>query len=191
MRRLYRGRHLLDSSKSMTLCSDDSLSGAEFVWWDSRVGVSAADLERVARPSTGWPAWVVDAPYVASAYPRLGQHPDPTVGANCQTYAYAVLSLFGQKVPPHRSSDLWEDLDLPHVDRGDERDLDLVLFNEEDVAWGAHVAMVFGDRLLHLCAEIGHPDLWDWNDFTCRERYSTVVGIVRVPPNAEGRNRGR
>ncbi|GAB3537845.1 hypothetical protein GCM10027403_22930 [Arthrobacter tecti] len=60
--------------------------------------------------------------------------------------------------------------------------LDLVLFNKTHDAWGAHVAIYLkGGQLLHLCAEVGHPAIWTYDDFKRRERYRSIVGAVRVP----------
>lgn len=53
--------------------------------------------------------------------------------------------------------------------------------NRTGEAWGAHVAIVFGDFLLHLSAEVGWPALWSWEEFAVRERYSRLVGVVRAP----------
>lgn len=60
------------------------------------------------------------------------------------------------------------------------QDLDLVLFNREPRAWGAHVAVVMDGQLIHLCAEVGTPAVWRWSHFTERERYRSVVGLVRI-----------
>jgi len=123
---------------------------------------------------------VAVAPYRFEAHPQASDSIPLASGANCQRYAYAVLALFDRRVPPHRSSELWEDSTLKHPDRTDAHDLDLVLFNDSDNAWGAHVAIVVGDGLLHLCAEEGRPAIWSWADFARRPRYEHVVGLVRA-----------
>ena len=128
-------------------------------------------------PEQGWPHWLATVPYAASQHP-LAREPLPIAqGANCQRYAYAVLAAFGRQVPPHRSSELWaEDLEHPAA----AQPFDLALFNADDESWGAHVAVVMGDdELLHLCAEEGRPVVWRWADFASRERYRTLVGLVR------------
>lgn len=140
------------------------------------------ELDRVLRPRDGWPVWVTDAQYRATSHPSAVALPPIEQGANCQRYAYAVLSLLERRVPPHRSSELWDDPTLVHVVRDDAADLDLALFNDSDDAFGAHVAVVFGEGLLHLCAEVGAPALWSWSDFAARPRYAHLVGIVRVLP---------
>jgi hypothetical protein len=147
-----------------------------------RLGMPLSITELGSRvPPEGWPNWVVTVPYVGSAHPQSENNAPISVGANCQRFAYAVLGLFGRNLPPHRSSELWEDSTFDHVTRSHIRDLDLVLFNSTADAWGAHVAVALGGRLLHLCAEAGRPALWQWTDFAARKRYATLVGAVRVP----------
>jgi len=144
--------------------------------------VTADALDRLA-PCGGSPAWVSCAPYLSDAHPGAADPRPWGEGANCQRYAYAVLALFAREVPPHRSSELWADLRFGHPPRDDARDLDLALFGRSEKAWGAHVAVVVGDVLLHLCAEVGRPTTWRWSDFAERERHSHLVGLVRVAPN--------
>ncbi|MGN6206413.1 hydrolase [Humibacter sp.] len=143
--------------------------------------ITKAELSRVAVPRSGWPSWARDAPYATAVFPDAVRSARPEDGANCQVYAYAVLALFGRMVPPHRSSELWDDRSFAHVEPDEARDLDLVLFSTNGAAWGAHVAVAFGPSLLHLCAEEGRPALWMWEDFAARSRYAAVVGVVRVP----------
>jgi len=133
------------------------------------------------QPARGWPAWVFTAPYVGVAHPQEPSLGPIESGANCQRYAYGVVSLFNRQVPDHRSSELWDDPSLAHPSLDHLQDLDLVLFNADDSAWGAHVAVLIGRQLLHLCAEVGHPAVWSWSDFARRPRYSTIIGAVRPP----------
>ncbi|MBB6397480.1 cell wall-associated NlpC family hydrolase [Actinomadura coerulea] len=101
-------------------------------------------------------------------------------GANCQLFAYEVLTLFGFDPPDLRSSELWADADFTEPVAA-ARPYDLVLFNPTQDAWGAHVGVVAGaDQILHLCAEVGHPAVWSWQEFRARPRYRTLVGIKRV-----------
>ena len=141
--------------------------------------VSASQLGPLV-PSGGWPEWVFMTPYVGSAHPQAAQATPIANGANCQRFAYAVLGLFGIAVPPHRSSELWEDRQLDHVIPSDVRDLDLVLFNRTADAWGAHVVVALAGGFLHLSAEVGRPALWQWSDFAERERYQAIIGAIRV-----------
>lgn len=47
--------------------------------------------------------------YNAHILPKEGKPLDLSVGANCQVYAYAVLTHFGKHPPLLRSSQLWTD----------------------------------------------------------------------------------
>lgn len=135
------------------------------------------------KPAGGWPPWVFQASYVAAAHPQQRPRRPIVEGANCQRYAYGVLALFGIAVPDHRSSELWRDPAFKHPVRESARDLDLALFNTGLSAWGAHVAVVLGGRLLHLSVEVGSPTIWDWQDFAARDR--ALIGLVRcsqLPP---------
>jgi hypothetical protein len=66
-------------------------------------------------------------PYVASADAGAVGPGQWLEGANCQVFAYDVLSLFGLSCPPLHSSNLWEDRAATVVERPEP--LDLVLFN--------------------------------------------------------------
>jgi len=130
-------------------------------------------------PAGGWPAWVADVPYDGDLPPQAAAPIER--GATCHRYAYAVLGLLDRPVPPLWSDELWAH-DFAHVGLDDVEPADLVLFSADGGAFGAHVALAAGGgRLLHLCAEVGRPTLWTWADFAARERYRTVVGLVRVP----------
>ncbi|MCL2464785.1 MAG: hydrolase [Micrococcales bacterium] len=140
------------------------------------------ELAKWLRPPGGWPQWAVGVPYLGAAHPQAAQLPPLAQGANCQRYAFAVLELFGRRVPPHRSSELWGDSSFAHVAPDEATSLDLALFGATHDAWGAHVAVVIGDdALLHLCAEVGEPAIWRWCDFAARARYTHVVGVLRPP----------
>ncbi len=131
-------------------------------------------------PEGGWPDWIFTAHYDGAAHPLAVSLNPPSEGANCQLFAYATVRLFGLTVPPHRSSELWEDGRFAHIGAGDVRRLDLVLFNRSSDAWGAHIAVVVAGGFLHLCAEVGRPTVWQWSDFAERDRYRAVVGAIRV-----------
>ena len=137
-------------------------------------------------PANGWPAWVFEAPYSAAAHPQQSQRRPIGEGANCQRYAYGILALFGQTVPNHRSSELWDDVGFDHPAVHDAANLDVALFSPDGSAWGAHVAVVMGDRLLHLSAEVGRPAVWRWDDFAARDRYRRLVGLVRCRTAGSG-----
>ncbi|MFD9795554.1 hydrolase [Streptomyces sp. NPDC059070] len=131
--------------------------------------------------------WAV--PYVGSRFPgssAVADFPGLEKGANCQLYAYEVLRHFGLTPPALRSSDLWADTRatsrVPVA-----RPLDLVLFNATDDAYGAHVGVCVDEgRVLHLCAEVGRPAVWEMREFSARERYRVVIGIKRVIGGTRG-----
>ena len=145
------------------------------------MALTIAELDRYPRPRDGWPRWTLTCPYRANAIPGARRPDQLEFGANCQLYAYAILALFARSVAPHRSSELWDDPALTRVALEDAEDLDLALFSPTGDAWGAHVAVVLGNRLLHLSAEVGRPALWHWRDFAVRPRYRVLVGLIRVP----------
>nr|WP_189309474.1 CHAP domain-containing protein [Streptomyces brasiliensis] len=122
-------------------------------------------------------------PHVGARFPgsrAVVDRPDLDLGANCQVFAYAVLRHFGLAVPDLRSSDLWADTRATTRVRT-ARPLDLLLFNATDDAYGGHVGVqVHGGRVLHLCAEVGRPAVWDPADFAVRERYRVLIGVKRV-----------
>jgi cell wall-associated NlpC family hydrolase len=100
--------------------------------------------------------------------------------ANCQQYAYTVLAHFGLQVPPLRAAELWTDSRL-HTVTGDEQPLDLVLYAPTKDPYAAHVGVIVGDdAILHLCAELNHPAVWNERGFAQRERYSCRIGARRV-----------
>ena len=129
------------------------------------------------------PADLWATPYVGARFPgsaAVRDRPGLTAGANCQSFAYAVLELFGLEPAPWRSSDLWADTRLTcRVTVA--QPLDLALFNPTGEAWGAHVGVVVEeDRILHLCAEAGRPAVWSTGEFAARERYRTLLGFKRM-----------
>jgi hypothetical protein len=129
-------------------------------------------------PSTFW-----SVPYKGSRFPgsaAVTARPGLAAGANCQMFAYEVLRHFGLAPPALRSSDLWTDTQAT-VRVSAARPLDLILFNATDDAYGAHVGVrVHEGRVLHLCAEVGRPAVWEPVEFAARERYRVLVGIKRV-----------
>ncbi len=134
-------------------------------------------------PSCGWPPGFWQIPYVPTAIPGAAVQPSSWLrGSNCQRFAYGVLSLFNRQVPPLRSSELWDDtIACSTVDRP--QSLDLVFYGPTANAFGAHVGVWFDhDSILHLCAEVGIPAVWDNEDFARRSRYAQLVGFKRVHP---------
>lgn len=143
-------------------------------------GESADSASIVSRiPRAYW-----EIPYDGSQVPGRRRPTSVFEGANCQRYAYAVLALFGLNVPAVRSSDLWSD--RSSTIRVDEpRALDLVLFGGGVNAWGAHVGVYLGgEKVLHLCKEVGLPTVWTLNEFRSKPRYRRLVGFKRVLKDA-------
>ncbi|WP_436770838.1 cell wall hydrolase [Yinghuangia sp. YIM S09857] len=131
-------------------------------------------------------------PYVFARHPGATAPGDVAGGANCQVYAYAVLAHFGRHVPPLHSSDLWADRAATEIAEV-AAPLDLVLFDSgglPDAAEGyaAHVGIhVAPGRVLHLCAEVGVPVVWSYDEFAARPRYARLLGIKRVRPAVHAR----
>lgn len=133
------------------------------------------------RPAKRWPPWLWSVPSAGSQHPGAADPRPIDAGANCQRYAYEVLSLFGHHVDDLRSSELWADTSsTSRVGDGDLAPLDLVLFNATGNPYGAHVGLVMAaDEVLHLCGEVGHPATWSLADFAARPRYARLLGAKR------------
>jgi lipoprotein Spr len=104
---------------------------------------------------------------------------DVTCGANCQSFAYALLRHFGRSVSPLRSSELWDDRrETQQV--ATLRPLDLVLFNGMAKAFGAHVGVYLGNgRAIHLSSRVGLPAVWTLDRFSREPGYEFLVGAKR------------
>jgi lipoprotein Spr len=134
-------------------------------------------------------------PYNPDRHPQAAEF-DILQGANCQLFAYALLKHFGVSVPPFRSSELWEDVD--HTDVVNElAPLDLLLFNDSNNSWGAHVAVSLGeDVVIHLSRQIGRPAICSFSEMVSNPKYNVFIGAKRVrsanhPPRpARGSARG-
>lgn len=101
-------------------------------------------------------------------------------GANCQLFAYALLRHFGLTVPPYRSSELWADEEHTRVVH-DFEPLDLLLFTDNETAWGAHVAVYIGDgHLIHLSKDVGLPEVCSISELLKRPKYCRLLGARRV-----------
>ncbi|MER5182298.1 hydrolase [Streptomyces sp. NPDC002896] len=129
------------------------------------------------------PASLWSVPYVGHRFPgssAVARRPDLAAGANCQLFAYEVLRHFGLAPPDLRSSDLWSDTQAT-IRVSEAQPLDLLLFNATDNAYGAHVGVWAGEgQVLHLCAEVGRPSVWETPEFAARERYQVLIGVKRV-----------
>jgi cell wall-associated NlpC family hydrolase len=100
-------------------------------------------------------------------------------GANCQRFVYALLAHFGYEVAPMRSSELWADREFTcQTDRM--RPLDILMFNREEKARGAHLALYLGNhRAIHLSKSVGVPTIWPLSEFARQAQYTVLVGIKR------------
>ncbi|MCW2601490.1 MAG: Cell wall-associated hydrolase [Frankiales bacterium] len=125
------------------------------------------------------PTWFWEVPFVASRSPGAVARSGLRQGGNSQLFAYEVLAHFGFRIPDVRSAELWRDTDATRVVL-ESRPLDLALFHDREQAWGAHVGVVVSDtEVLHLCAEVGTPTIWSWDDFASRTRYAHLIGFKR------------
>lgn len=100
-------------------------------------------------------------------------------GANCQQFCFELLRYFGFEIGVMRSSDLWVDNEWTRQVSEPEV-FDLLLFNDSEESYGAHVGIYIGDdQVLHLSKEIGVPIVWNINEFFVRSSYKALVGIKR------------
>ena len=125
------------------------------------------------------PSWYWDVPYDADRYPGAVPRGELALGANCQLFAYEVLSTFGIAIPDLRSAELWRDNEATVVAL-EPHPLDLVLFHDREQAWGAHVGVVCSDtEVVHLCKEVGRPVVWTFAQFAATPRYANLIGFKR------------
>ncbi len=133
------------------------------------------------------PAAFWQVPYAGARFPgsrAVAERPGLEHGANCQSFAGAVLERSGLLVPALRSSELWADT-ASTVRVAEPLPLDLLFFGRDEDPWGAHIGVhAGGDSVLHLCAEAGRPALWSLADFAARERYRVLLGAKRVTVRA-------
>ena len=116
--------------------------------------------------------------YNGAAHP-LAAMPGLSRGANCQRFVFELLKHFGYEIAPMRSSELCEDRTFTQrVSRM--RAFDILMFNRDERAWGAHVALYLGNgRAIHLAKAIGRPVIWDVPDFFASEGCRVLVAIKR------------
>ncbi len=118
--------------------------------------------------------------YEGDRHPQSAEFDFGNKGANCQLYAYALLKHFGVIVPPFRSSQLWEDKKHTKVVY-DLEPLDLLLFNDTNDSWGAHVAVYIGEEMvIHLAKNIGLPDICPLQKMLLNPRYKVFIGAKRI-----------
>ena len=132
------------------------------------------------------PESFMSVPYVGARYPGAPGVKGVEGGANCQQYAYTLLRYFGREIPDFRSSDLWED--RLHTELvTDLQPLDLLLWNDRDQSWGAHVGLYLGDgQAVHLAQSIGRPVVWPLARFVDTPAYRVFIGAKRVLNSSAG-----
>jgi hypothetical protein len=136
------------------------------------------------------PSYFFSVQYNGDCYPGAANTSGLTKGANCQQFAYELLRYFGRKVPDLRSSDLWED-ELSTFKVTSLEPLDLLLYNSEPCAWGAHVAVFLNDdEIIHLSKELGLPAIWTHKQFLDHPRYRYFIGAKRVRHQSAGTDTG-
>ena len=100
-------------------------------------------------------------------------------GANCQRFAYAVVRHFGFRIGNFRSSELWDDTRYTRRVRN-LKPLDILFFNSNRKAYGAHLAVYLGrSHAIHLSKEVAVPAVWRLEQFAQHSRYRVLVGAKR------------
>jgi hypothetical protein len=130
------------------------------------------------------PSSFLDVPYDAARYPGAPGVRGLAGGANCQQFAYELLRHFGRSISGFRSRELW--LDEAETERVDALEpLDLLLFNDTDDPFGAHVAVYLGDGMAaHLSKQVGRAAVWALEDFACCPDYRVLIGVKRAKRKA-------
>lgn len=118
--------------------------------------------------------------YVAARIPSVENPSDLSLGANCQLFAYEVLRHFGYSIPAFRSSNLWED--KIYTDAvNDFLPLDLMLYHDKSIAYGAHLGVYIGEgKVLHLAKSVGKPEIRPHVDFALIDQYAYFIGAKRL-----------
>ena len=124
------------------------------------------------------PAHFMAVRYNGAAHP-LARTEGLAQGANCQRFVYALLAHFGYEIAPMRSSELWSDRKFTR-EAHRMRPLDILMFNRDADAWGAHLALYLGNhRAIHLSKSVGFPAIWSLPEFAQHQHYKVLVGIKR------------
>jgi cell wall-associated NlpC family hydrolase len=101
-------------------------------------------------------------------------------GANCQRFAYELWRHYGYEIANFRSQELWNDAAWTFVVKR-LRPLDLLLFNRDPEARGAHIGVYLGDhRVIHLSKQMGKPVVWPLEEFARHDRYKIFLGAKRL-----------
>jgi cell wall-associated NlpC family hydrolase len=125
------------------------------------------------------PPEFLKVPYNGANFPGAVGFDGFGAGANCQVFAYSFLAHHGIKLPPFRSSELWEDREYTFVVTEFEP-LDLLLFHQHQQAFGAHVTVYIGDeRVFHLAAHNGYPRIETIINLQNCHKYRGFIGAKR------------
>lgn len=118
--------------------------------------------------------------YNPEVKPQSNYSKDLIDGANCQIFVYSILRFYKHEIPEFRSSELWDD-ELFTCKVNEYQDFDILLYNNKDTAWGAHLALFIGNnKIIHLSKAIGKPEIIDCQKLQEREKYRYFIGVKRL-----------
>ena len=118
--------------------------------------------------------------YVGARTPGVENQSDLKLGANCQVFAYELLRVNGLVAPKLRSSELWSDTQYT-IKVSDFQPLDLMLYNSDNNAFGAHVGVYIGDgKIIHLSYQNQYAEIIDHIKMSDNEKYRVFIGAKRV-----------
>ncbi len=118
--------------------------------------------------------------YNPAAKPQSNYSKDLIDGANCQIFVYSILRFYKHEIPDLRSSQLWDDELFTHK-VNEYQDFDILLYNDKDNAWGAHLALFIGNnKVIHLSKAVGKPEIIDYEKLRERKTYQYLLGAKRL-----------
>lgn len=126
------------------------------------------------------PQQFFEVEYKGSRIPGTENPSNFKQGANCQVFAYELLKHNGINIPNFRSSELWED--TIYTEKVEIiKPLDILLYNSENKAYGAHVGVSIGNNMLiHLSAENNKAEIISQEDMLRKNKYCIFIGAKRV-----------
>lgn len=118
--------------------------------------------------------------YNPEVKPQSNYSKDLINGANCQIFVYSILRFYKYEIPDLKSSELWDD-ELFTCKVNEYQDFDILLYNNKDNAWGAHLALFIGEnKIIHLSKAVGKPEIIDYQKLQEREKYKYFIGAKRL-----------
>lgn len=120
-------------------------------------------------------------PYSSKQYPGKKGTINILKGVNCQLFVYELLRLNGFDISfAFRSSDLWKD--VQYTEKVDAlKPFDIVFFNKSFNPFGAHLGVFIGKNMvIHLSKVIGHPVIWNMDNFKKYDNYKFFLGAKRL-----------